>query len=284
MDLRFLASDSLQGRLVLSSGSQRAQQYITQHLTLAKLVPLYTAYQVPFDLSSDPEKGKGVNLIAKLEGEDTTLANALLISAHYDHIGMQSSGGEGADTIFNGANDNAVGSALVLDLMKRFAKGPKPKRTVLFAWFDAEESGLLGSIALAQRFKEEGKRLHAVINLEMLGVPMTDFPGQAYVSGYEKSTLPQVLNHYVDQPILIQFKEESRYGVFSRSDNYPFYKLLAIPAHTICSFDFKNYNYYHKVGDEVDQVNLAFVRTMADNLFAMLSGYANDLDHSVVLN
>ena len=90
----------------------------------------------------------GKNVIAWIEGTDSKLKNEfILLSAHYDHVGVGSPDAEG-DSIFNGARDNAVGTVAVLNAARYFAKNP-PKRSILFALWTAEEKGLLGSAYFA---------------------------------------------------------------------------------------------------------------------------------------
>lgn len=83
------------------------------------------------------------NVVARLEGS-THPDETLIYSAHWDHIGVGKPDARG-DTIFNGALDNASGTAALLELARGFAKGPKPERSVVFLAVTAEEKGLLGS-------------------------------------------------------------------------------------------------------------------------------------------
>jgi len=82
-----------------------------------------------------------VNVAALLEGSDETLKNEyIVISAHLDHVGQQA-----GEVYFPGANDNASGSAAVLELARAFSKGERPKRSILFILYSNEESGLQGA-------------------------------------------------------------------------------------------------------------------------------------------
>ena len=97
----------------------------------------------PVKLDADVKPGHTWNAIGKLKGSDPKAANdVILLTAHLDHLGSRGTTG---DTIFNGADDDASGSTAVLELAEAIAKGPRPKRSVMFAWFGSEESG--GAVA-----------------------------------------------------------------------------------------------------------------------------------------
>uniref|UniRef100_UPI002598E2B9 M28 family peptidase n=1 Tax=uncultured Algoriphagus sp. TaxID=417365 RepID=UPI002598E2B9 len=94
-------------------------------------------------------KIEGKNVVAWIEGTDPELKDEyLLLSAHYDHVGVGTPDAEG-DSIYNGARDNAVGTVAVMNAAKYFAKNP-PKRSIILALWTAEEKGLLGSAYFAE--------------------------------------------------------------------------------------------------------------------------------------
>jgi len=116
---------------------------------------------------------KSRNVLAVLEGADPVLrGEAVLIGAHYDHLGH---GDEGSalgpsGVLFPGADDNASGTAAVLEVAEAFAASrERPKRSVVFAAFTGEERGLFGSMALSASGRAGGKRVVAMINLDMVG-------------------------------------------------------------------------------------------------------------------
>ena len=124
------------------------------------------------------------------------------------------------------------------------------------ALFADEEKGLRGAAHLAQRLKEEGVSLAYMVNFEMLGVTLTSGENQVYMTGYNLSDMPEKMNTYA--PEFVQFLPEAKqYNLFRRSDNYSFYQIHNIPAQTLSTFDFKNYDYYHKAGDEAEKLDVA---------------------------
>src|SRR5690606_13408347 len=129
--------------------------------------PYYKTYRDSFEVGNKT----GYNIVGFLEGNDPVLKKEFIIlGAHYDHIGAVKA--IQGDSIANGANDNASGVVGVLELAKHFSKTNDHKRSFLFVLFSAEETGLQGSKQLAERLNSEGLNLYAMINFEMIGVPM----------------------------------------------------------------------------------------------------------------
>jgi aminopeptidase YwaD len=112
------------------------------------------------------------NVVGILPGSDLKLKNeAIVIGAHYDHLGL---GGEGslaprAGEIHHGADDNASGTAAVLELARMFTQGPKPRRTIIFIAFSGEEEGLIGSNYYVNHPVVPLANTVAMINMDMIG-------------------------------------------------------------------------------------------------------------------
>src|SRR5699024_3378865 len=158
----------------------------------------------------------GYIIVAYKEGTDKTLKNEVIIlGAHYDHIGIIQP--RKGDSIANGANDDASGTAVVLELAKTLAI-KDTKRSLLFVLFSAEEKGLIGSRHLAKRLKKAPFSPVLMLNFEMLGVPMQTTDYDAYVTGYKKSNLASIFNNFAERKVLGYWKDEDRYQVFKRSD------------------------------------------------------------------
>jgi hypothetical protein len=130
---------------------------------------------------------ESVNVLGLLPGADPNLRNEIVVvTAHLDHLGRGSA--VDGDSIYNGAHDNAVGIAIMLEMARALnVSGAKPRRSVLFAAVTAEEKGLLGSDYFAQHVAGEGRRIVANINLDM---PMPFAPVRDFVAiGAEHSNL-----------------------------------------------------------------------------------------------
>lgn len=135
-----LADDSLDGRQNGTAGSQLAQNYIVSYIS---------AHAEALDGTTTPSSylapiTAGTNVVAQIPGTD--LADEIvLVGAHYDHIG-DCDGISAADSICNGATDNAAGVGILLEIARALNESPTPpRRTVMFAFWDREEDGLIGS-------------------------------------------------------------------------------------------------------------------------------------------
>jgi len=277
--MNFLASDALRGRDTGSEGIDLAASFIIDRLEENGIAPYYGSYQ---DTLSNYES-TAYNVVGVLEGNDPSLkGEVILVGAHYDHIGEISA--QNGDSIANGANDNASGTTTVLELARYFAKARTNKRTILFALFSAEEKGLKGSAHLAEKMKEDGVDLYAVLNFEMTGVPMTDKEYLVYATGFNKSNIGTVSNSYTEENIVGFLPTAEGYNLFLRSDNYPFYEVFKIPAHTFSTFDFTNFDHYHKVGDEADIMNFSHMANVVNKMIPVVQGITNASTKEIVLN
>lgn len=277
--MSFLASDDLGGRDTGSEGIDRAASFIINKLEENGIAPYYKAYQ---DTLSNYES-IAYNIVGVLEGNDPSLKEeVILVGAHYDHIGLISA--QNGDSIANGANDNASGTATVLELARYFAKARTNKRTMLFALFSAEEKGLKGSAHLAEKMKEDRVNLYAVLNFEMTGVPMTDKDYVVYATGFNRSNIGAVSNAYSKEKIVGFLPTAEGYNLFKRSDNYPFYEVFKVPAHTFSTFDFTNFDHYHRVGDEASLMDFSHMATVVNKMIPVVQGITNASTKEIVLN
>ncbi len=131
--------------------------------------PHAIAATVDISLEAKTTAVKVANVVAMLPGSDPLLSKEwIVLSAHYDHIGTVEAA-PGADRICNGADDNASGVAAVLEVARRLAAGPSPKRSVLVLFFSGEEAGLLGSGYYSFHPLVPPGEVVANINLDMVG-------------------------------------------------------------------------------------------------------------------
>jgi len=267
----FLASDDIQGRNTGSDGIAEAARYIEKQLTSFGVKPYYDTYRDQFKV----KELDAYNVVGYLEGTDPKLKNeVVLIGGHYDHIGLRARPVEN-DSIANGANDNASGTATVLAMAKYFGAMKNNKRSIVFALFSAEEMGLLGSKHLAERLKNENVNLYTMVNFEMMGVPFTDRDYQVFASGYDLSNMAEMLNKYAGNKLVGKSDEAAKFSLFKRSDNYPFYEQFKMPAQTISSCDLTNFDFYHHVDDEADIMDYNHMASTINNLFPAMEGMIN---------
>jgi Zn-dependent M28 family amino/carboxypeptidase len=217
-----------------------------------------------FEIKNKLREVASQNVVAKLEGSDPGLKNEYVIyTAHWDHIGRNEKL-EG-DQIFNGALDNASGTAGLLELAEAFARlKPPPKRSVLFLTVTGEEKGLLGAKYYAGHPLYPLSRTLA--NLNMDGVNTWGRTRDVEVIGYGNSTLEDVLRDAATaQGRVITEDSGPEKGRFFRSDHFEFAKLGVPALYLKAGVDFpdkpagfgqkKIDEYterdYHKVSDEV---------------------------------
>ena len=274
--LKFLSSDALQGRLAGSKGLETAAQYLEDVFVKNGVKPYFVSYK---DTLTNFDKTT-YNVVGYLEGTDPKLKNEFVVfGAHYDHIGIERNPTT-TDSIYNGANDDASGVTTVAELVNYFGRTKTNKRSILFCFFSAEESGLLGSQSLAAKLKKQDFNLYAMLNFEMVGVAMKrDI--LAYLTGYGASTMGDKINEYAGKKLVGYLDVEMKYQLFRRSDNFSFYNEFKKPSQTICTFDFENFAYYHKVEDEFEGMDIkhmtAFIQAMVPVTDKMVNAKAGDI-------
>ncbi|HEX6914873.1 MAG TPA: M28 family peptidase, partial [Chitinophagaceae bacterium] len=203
------------------------------------------------------------NVVGVLPGK-TQPEEWILITAHYDHVGVLK---KRRDSIFNGANDNASGTAAMMMLARYYAARRNNNRGIIFIGFAGEEIGLVGS----RYFAHNSSRLNikAVVNLEMLGKPHREGHRVCMVTG--GGDLPSWFrNTAVDSGIKIGYDERPEQRLFRRSDNYPFF-LKGIPAHTFMNW-VDNDRDYHQPSDELSTLDLGNMCELVKGLIPGLDG------------
>jgi Zn-dependent M28 family amino/carboxypeptidase len=228
--------------------------------------PVALSAQASFSVKQTTRDVASKNVIAKLDGADAQLRNEYLVyTAHWDHLGRDPS--LTGDQIFNGALDNATGTAVLLELAQGFASLPaaaRPKRTLLFLAVTAEEKGLLGARYYATHPLYPLKK--TVANINMDGAQTNGPSRDLEVIGYGNSTLDDLAATLLKKAnrVLVPDTDPAK-GYFYRSDHFEFAKegvpafytkrgtdLLGQPAGYGKKRD-EDYTSadYHKVSDEI---------------------------------
>jgi hypothetical protein len=206
------------------------------------------------------------NALGRLTGRDrATARDVILLTAHLDHLGSRTaqSGPAAADTIYNGADDDASGSIAVLELAEALAAGKRPRRTIIFAWFGSEESGGAGASHFIDAPPVPLDTMVANLEFEMIGradkaVP----PHTLWLTGYERTNLGPALAKRGAKIVADPHPDQN---FFSRSDNIQLARRGVI-AQTISSFGL--HADYHRPSDEVKTIDFAH---MTDSIRSMLS-------------
>jgi hypothetical protein len=176
----------------------------------------------------------------------------VLFSAHYDHLGIRPAV-EG-DSIANGANDDASGTAAVVELARHFNSMGRPERTLMFVAFTAEEMGGFGSTYFSQQLDPD--QIVAMFNIEMIGKPATDGPNTAWITGFDRSDFGEILQGAVEGTVFSFYADPyPDQNLFYRSDNATLAR-LGVPAHSISTTPIDVDADYHQVSDEVETLDL----------------------------
>jgi hypothetical protein len=206
------------------------------------------------------------NVIGILRGSDPVASKtAVLLTAHYDHIGTVETAGQmsmhspgnSPDRIYNGANDDGSGTVSVIEIARAFAKiQPRPKRSIVFMTFFGEERGELGSQFYGKHPVFPIPKTVADVNLEQVGRTDSTVGPQlnnASVTGFDYSDVTGFLSRAGERTGVKVYRDaEASDAYFTRSDNDALAE-LGVPAHTLCvAFDFPD---YHGVGDEWPKIN-----------------------------
>ena len=266
-NLSFLASDLLEGRDTPSRGLDIAAEYIGAQFRKIGLEPVGDDgyFQTAPWNPRDPNSEKARNVVGILRGSDPMLKDTyVMVTAHYDHVGVVKEPKEGEDRIFNGANDDASGTVSMMEVANALAAlHPRPKRSVLFVAFYGEEKGLFGSRYYAQHPVVPLQKTIADLNLEQMGRPDSTNGTQknvGWLTGFDFSSMGEILAEAGRRVgVKIAKDEKASDPYFNRSDNAAIAQ-YGIPAHTLCvSFDFPD---EHLVSDEwqkIDYDNMAKV-------------------------
>lgn len=277
--LAFLASDANEGRNTGSEGIEKASIFLESLMRESKIKPYFKTYR---DTLSNFDK-PAYNIVGYIEGNDTALKNEfVIIGAHYDHIGKIAA--VNGDDIANGANDNASGSTAVTEVMQYFAENKTNKRSLIFVFFSAEEKGLLGSKHLAKKLKSQNLNLYFMFNFEMIGVPMQNRDFLLYITGFGKTNMASKMNEYAGEKIIGYIPAETKYQLFRASDNYPFFTEFDVPAQTVSTFDFENFEFYHKPDDEFELMDTKHMTKVVNTMIPVLEIMMNKPTKEITIN
>jgi hypothetical protein len=192
------------------------------------------------------------NLVGIIPGKSKP-EECIIFSAHYDHLGIGKPDEKG-DSIYNGANDDASGTAAVITLAKYFTKLHTNVRTLIFVAFTAEEIGEFGSAYFSKNFDPD--KVMAMFNIEMIGTESKWGKNSAYITGYDKTDMGSILQtNLVNSQFKFYPDPYPEQGLFLRSDNATLAR-KGVPAHTISTSKMDSEKYYHTQGDGVETLDL----------------------------
>jgi Zn-dependent M28 family amino/carboxypeptidase len=219
-------TEAAAGRLASRGGQDLTRLMAAAARRGFKAVPL--GVQLDAAVTSTVQRSATYNIVARLPGRGPRAAEAVVLGAHYDHLGVGTP--VQGDSIYNGAEDNASGTAAMLAAAEAFAaSGVRPARSMVFLAFAAEESGLLGSTAYAAAPTIPLKQISAVINMDVMN--MHGRTRDIAALGVDQSSLGTLFTRAaVAEGLRVSTNEEALIqGSFFRSDHFPFAR-AGVPA------------------------------------------------------
>lgn len=292
--VEFLADDHLQGREAGQPGARIAARYLASELKEAGIRPLSgESYYQPFEACAVERQLKGrwqvhpdsvarlkqgthrclklANVLGWIPGRQTD--EYVIIGAHYDHLGTDPT--LSGDAIYNGADDNASGVSAALQIARAFAvAGQKPLRNVVFAFWDGEEKGLLGSKHFVQSYPF-AEQIKGYLNFDMIG--RNNKPEQPRHVVYFYTAAHPVFGQWLKDDIQrYDLKLEPDYRAWDRpvggSDNASF-ALRDIP---IIWYHTDGHADYHQPSDHADRLNWEKLTDITRAAFLNLWNLANE--------
>lgn len=262
-DLQVLSADDMEGRLVDTPGGARARAYVIERFKAVGIAPFGDSYEHPFEFTAGRGGAgtprKAVNVLGQIRGTKNPDV-AIVITAHYDHIGVRNG------ATFNGADDNASGTAALFSLGAYFKANP-PAHTLIFAALDAEEAGLQGARRFVAAPPVPVEHLALNVNMDMIGRDANDL---LYVVGTHQQPFLKPLIEKIAAAANITLRmghdnpdDKSVEDWTRSSDHFPFCQ-AKIPCLYFGVEDFEN---HHKATDTYDTMTHDFyyrvVQTMA---------------------
>jgi len=274
----YLASDKLGGRSAGSKGDMLAKEYMVNLFQKSS-----SSVEVQdFEVITNRRTGDTAvthNVIGVLHGNDPELKEEyVIIGGHYDTTANPPKARKlFFDNINNGADDNASGTAMVLELFEKYAATKNHKRTLVFILFGGEELGLLGSKFYAENPTVDLEKVQLMVNLDMVG--RLDENKNVYLGGVPTAYgFGETLKPFFEESELnVTSYEHTASGVrslFSRSDHYNFYR-KDVPSLFFFTGIHKD---YHTPRDEADLVNYNGLKLISDLAEKVIDNAANRSD------
>ena len=250
-DIEYLASDELEGRSADRESIAKARGFVERRFAESGLVPIGNTYRQDIEITERGGERKlaGVNFIGQIKG-DKNPDKYIVISAHYDHVGVRN--GE----IYNGADDNASGTAALFALAEYFSRN-RPEHSLVFVAFDAEERGLQGARHFVGNLPVAKGSILLNVNMDMLS---RSDKGELYAAG---------AHHYLQfRPMLEAMQKKARVKLLlghddpelgsddwtNQSDHGAFHR-IGIP---FIYFGVEDHKDYHKPTDDFANIHPEF--------------------------
>jgi hypothetical protein len=251
-------------------GAAKFQSAVSQVFVLTSNL---TPASIRLYIRSQGTEQKLKNVVGVLPGKSKK-DEYVVFSGHYDHLGIGKANKD-QDSTFNGANDDAAGTAAVIILGKYFSRlKEKNERTIIFVAFTGEEIGGFGSRYFSQQLSAD--KVIAMFNIEMIGTESKWGANSAYITGFEKSDMGKILQaNLADSKFKFEPDPYPEQNLFYRSDNATL-AALGVPAHTISTSKMDTEKFYHTVDDEIGTLDMSnmtqIIKAIAISSKSIVSG------------
>ena len=273
-DVRFLADDRQEGRGVGTAGLERAGEYIRDAFARAGIRASFQDFAIPADapavLHSNLGGKAARNVVAVITGSSAALRGEfVLVGAHYDHLGLGGFGALDPDStgrVHNGADDNASGTAALLEIGRLLAHR-RPARTVVLVAFSGEELGTLGSSFFVQHAVPQPiDSLYAMLNLDMVGRLRN---GRLMALGAATAKEFPALLDSLNTPARFDLRASG--DGWGPSDHAVFFAT----RHPVLHFFTDLHDDYHRSTDDWDKLNIAGIVAVAQFVADVTLALAN---------
>lgn len=258
----FLSSEELAGRGLGEPGGYTAHRYLASYYTRLGMIPFGEdgTFLQPFEARGDKI---GRNVLAMIPGTDPKLREEfIVIAGHVDHLGR---GRSGDGEVYNGADDNASGTAAILEIAEAFTAAPT-KRSIVFFNTDGEESGLLGSRHWVKNPTFPVDSIAAFLCMDMIGRSVDDY---VFIGGTGTSpAFPDLVDRMTKK---FGFKAEIAEGGQAPTDSAALYK-----EDCPILFFFTNlHDDYHRPSDDIEKLNFEGLSEITRMIFLTAHELAN---------
>lgn len=266
--LQYLSSDALRGRRTGTVGNQLAQHYIAKQLKKNNIISLGDSYLLPFSINSLFNRRQGNNVVGVIEG--TEFADRFIVlSAHFDHIGSK------GNKIYNGADDNASGTAALIHYAKLIQASPL-RHSVILLFSDGEEINLLGAKAFIQQNPKLIAKTLLNINIDMIAGSVKTKRLHYISRGLSKILSTADISSLQQQSYTINLKKGfrqqnrdiSRKTSWHRASDHAAFHRQNIP---FIYYGVGHHKNYHQISDTFENINHAFFKQAVDVIYQQIS-------------
>ncbi|NEU09291.1 M20/M25/M40 family metallo-hydrolase [Flavihumibacter sp. R14] len=268
--IEFLSSGRMKGRYPGSKENQRVVKYLRKDFRSSGISKMGDSYFQEFNAKLRVKKGvpdtpvvKTWNVIGLIEGSDPILKNEyIVLGAHYDHLGMGGPSSKSPDTVavHHGADDNASGTAALLEIAEKLAANRSLlKRSILVMAFGAEEQGLLGSKYVTSHPPVPLDQIRLMVNMDMVG--RLNDSGHIYMGG--AGTFSKGMELMKGLGAEFNLNPIVHAGEVGGSDHVSFYKknISVLGLHT------GGHPQYHKPEDKAALINIKGEKQVCDYIY-----------------